>query len=123
MNDGEWRLGRFLSRTLLTGLIALPFAAQGPVAAEFAAYYRNAYVQGQLLVPGPQTPIDFSSTATRLELQPVSPSAALSGNAFLAADSVVIKLAAAAKAKTGGWANARFVHPHEEHYRTNPKTN
>lgn len=123
MNDGAWRLDRYLSRTLLTGLIALPFAARAQVAAEFAAYYRNAYVQGRDLIPGRQTPIDFSSIATRLELQAVSPGAALSGNAFLAADSAVIKLAAAAKAKTDVWANARFVHPYGERYRTNPKTN
>ncbi len=123
MNDGAWRLDRFLSRTPLTGLIALPFAAQAQTAAEFAGDYQNAYVRGRDLIPGPQTPIDTSSIATRLELQAVSPGAALSGNAFLAADGAVIKLAAAAKAKTGVWANARCVHPYGERYRTNPKTN
>jgi len=92
MNDGTWRLDRYLSRTLLTGLIALPFAAQAQTAAEFATYYQNAYVHGRDLIPGPQTPIDFSPIATRLALQAVSPHAALSGNAFPAADGAVIKL-------------------------------
>ncbi|WP_246799953.1 thermonuclease family protein [Rhizobium indicum] len=93
MNNGAWRFDRLLFCTLLGALVALPFAARADTAIEFVSYYQNAYAEGRDLIPGPQIPLDTSSIASRLDLQTVSPEAALSGNAFLGADGSVIKLA------------------------------
>ncbi|CDZ40278.1 Micrococcal nuclease-like nuclease [Neorhizobium galegae bv. officinalis] len=93
MNNGAWRFGRLLFCTLFNALIALPFAARADTASEFASYYQNAYAEGRDLIPEPQMPLDTSSIASRLDLQTVSPKAALSGSAFLGADDAVIKLA------------------------------
>jgi len=93
MNNGARRFDRLLFCTLLNGLIALPFAARADTTSEFASYHQNAYAEGRDLIPEPQMPLDTSSIASRLDLQTVSPEAALSGSAFLGADGAVIKLA------------------------------
>lgn len=93
MNSGAWRFARLLFCTFLNALITPPFAARADMAADFVSYYQNAYAKGRDLIPGPQIPLDMSSIASRLDLQTVSPEAALSGSAFLGADGSVIKLA------------------------------
>lgn len=93
MNNGAWRPYRPLFCTLVGTAIALPMAAKADATTEFVAYYQEAYAQGRNLVPGPRAPLDTSSIATRLDLQSISPSGALSGNAFLATDGTIIRLA------------------------------
>ncbi|MBB3649195.1 hypothetical protein FHX14_005429 [Rhizobium sp. BK619] len=93
MNNGAWRYDRLLFCTLLNALIALPFVARAGTTSEFVSYYQNAYAEGRDLIPGPQIPLDTPSIASRLDLQTISPEAALSGTAFLGADGSVIKLA------------------------------
>jgi hypothetical protein len=93
MNNGAWRPYRHHSWILAFFLIALPVIARADSTAEFVGYYQEAYARGQDMIPGPQTPLDTSSIATRLDLQSVSPEAALSGSAFLADDGTVVRLA------------------------------
>lgn len=93
MNNGAWRSSRHLIFTLAGALICLPIFARAETAAQFVSYYQEAYAQGRDLVPKPQTPLDTSSIATRLDLQSVSPEAALTGSAFLATEGTVIRLA------------------------------
>ena len=93
MKNGAWRSSRHLIYGLLGALISLPETAWADTDAGFVSYYQQAYVQGRDLVPASPKPLDTASIATRLDLQSVSPEAALSGSAFLAADGTIIKLA------------------------------
>lgn len=93
MKNGAWRPGRPLFCTLVGFLIVQPMTARADTAANFISYYQDAYAQGRDLIAVPQTPLDTSSIATRLDLKSVSPEAALSGSAFLASDGTIIKLA------------------------------
>jgi len=93
MKNGAWRSSRHLIYGLLSALISLPETAWADTDAGFVSYYQQAYVQGRDLVPASPKPLDTASIATRLDLQSVSPEAALSGSAFLAADGTIIKLA------------------------------
>ncbi|WP_107676270.1 nuclease [Agrobacterium sp. LAD9] len=93
MKNGAWRSFRLLIYSFWSALISLPETARAGTAAEFVSYYQQAYVQGRDLVPASTTPLDTSSIATRLDLQSVTPKAALSGSAFLATDGTIIKLA------------------------------
>ncbi|CDZ34199.1 Micrococcal nuclease-like nuclease [Neorhizobium galegae bv. officinalis] len=93
MKNGAWRPYRPLRGTLLASLITLPIAARAGTPAEFVSYCQNAYARGQDLPPGPRTPADTMSIAKRLDLQSVSPEAALSASAFLVADRAVVSLA------------------------------
>ncbi|KJF65468.1 nuclease [Rhizobium nepotum] len=93
MKNGAWRSSRHLICSLLGALVSLPASVRADTAEEFVSYYQQAYVQGRDLVPALPVPLDTSSIATRLDLQSVTPKAALSGNAFLAADGTIIKLA------------------------------
>ncbi|QDG94544.1 nuclease (plasmid) [Rhizobium sp. NIBRBAC000502774] len=93
MKNGAWRSSRHLIYSLLGALISLPETAWADTDAEFVSYYQQAYVQGRDLIPASPTPLETSSITTRLDLQSVSPKAALSGSAFLAADGAIIKLA------------------------------
>lgn len=60
--------------------------------AEFVIY-RNAYVSGRDPIPASPIPLDTSSVATQLDFQSVTPKAALSGSAFIAADGTIARLA------------------------------
>jgi endonuclease YncB( thermonuclease family) len=91
MNNGAWRPSRHLIFTLVGALISLPMTARADSVEQFVGHYRQAYVQGREVVPAPQTFLDTSSIATRLDLKSVSPEAALSGSAFLAAGGTVIR--------------------------------
>lgn len=93
MNNRAWRPTRPHLWTLVGFLIALPMAARADTIAEFVSYYQEAYARGQDMIPGPQTPLDTSSIAKQLDLQSVSPEAALSGSAFLVDDGTVVRLA------------------------------
>lgn len=93
MKNGAWRSSRHLIYSLLGALVSLPASVRADTTEEFVSFYRQAYVQGRDLVPALPIPLDTSSIATRLYLQSVTPQAALSGNAFLAADGTIIKLA------------------------------
>lgn len=93
MRNGAWRPYSRLFWTSVGFLIALPMAARADSDSEFVSYYQQAYAQGRDLIPGPQAPLDTSSIATRLDLQSVSPEAALSGSAFLASDGTIVRLA------------------------------
>ena len=93
MKNGAWRSSRHLIYGLFGALVSLPETVRADAAREFVNYYQQAYVQGRDPVPASPTPLDTSSITKRLDLQSVSPKAALSGSAFLAADGTIIKLA------------------------------
>lgn len=93
MKNGAWRPNRPLYCTLVGTVTALSMAAWADTATDFVAYYQEAYAQGRDLIAGPQTALDTSSIATRLDLQSVSPQGVLTGSAFLAIDGTIIKLA------------------------------
>jgi hypothetical protein len=93
MKNGAWRFSRRLIYSLLGALVALPETVRADMAEEFVSHYQQAYVQGRDLIPASPTPFDASSIITRLDLESVTPKAALSGSAFLAADGTIIKLA------------------------------
>lgn len=93
MKNGAWRSSRHLIYSLLGTLVSLPGTARADMVGEFVNYYQQAYVHGRDLIPASPTPFDTSSITTRLDLESVTPKAALSGSAFLAADGTIIKLA------------------------------
>jgi hypothetical protein len=68
---------------------AAPVAAQQATAsnaAKIVEFYRDAYARGRDLVPEPQRPLDPAGLATALKLETVIPEAALTGNAFVDAE-------------------------------------
>ncbi len=93
MRYALWRLGRLPYLALASCLFVPSAMAQDDAVSKFVSYYQNAYAQGRDLVPGPQVSLDTSSIATNLKLETVRPVSALTGNAFLDSNSVVIKLA------------------------------
>lgn len=95
MNLGAWRLDSLPFSTLAITMSALPLSARDDTATAFVGYYQAAYAEGRDLIPPPQTALDTSSLATRLDLQTIRPEAALTGSAFLASDGTIIKLAGA----------------------------
>ncbi|QPB24276.1 nuclease [Rhizobium sp. 007] len=95
MNLGAWRLDSLPFSTLAITMIALPLSARDDTATTFVGYYQAAYAQGRDLILPPQTALDTSSLATRLDLQTIRPEAALTGSAFLSSDGTIVKLAGA----------------------------
>lgn len=95
MNLGAWRLDSLPFSTLAITMIALPLAAQDDTTTTLVRYYQAAYAEGRDLIPPPQTALDTSSLATRLDLQTIRPEAALTGSVFLASDGTIVKLAGA----------------------------
>lgn len=89
----QWRFARFPLLALASCLFVPPVMAQDDAVSKFVSYYQNAYAQGRDLIPGPQVALNTSSIATDLKLETVRPVSALTGNAFLDSNSVVIKLA------------------------------
>jgi len=95
MNPGARRHTRLLFCTMICTVNALTLAAEDDAASRIVRSYQTAYAEGRDLIPPPETIIDTSSIAERLDLQTIMPEAALSGSAFLASDGTIIKLVGA----------------------------
>ncbi|WP_245423051.1 thermonuclease family protein [Neorhizobium huautlense] len=95
MNPGARRLAELLFCTIACGTNAVALAGEEDAVSKFVSYYQKACAEGRDLIPAPQTALDTSSIAERLDLQTITPEGALSGSAFLASDGTIVKLAGA----------------------------
>ena len=92
MNPGARRRTRLLFCIIACTLNALALAAEDDATSRIVNPYQKAYAEGRDLIPPPETNLDTSSIAERLDLQTVMPGGVLSGSAFLASDGTIVKL-------------------------------
>ncbi|QKJ94627.1 nuclease [Agrobacterium pusense] len=92
MKNDPWRASRHLIFSHVGSLVAPPEKSWVDATAKFVRHYQHDCAEGHDCVPTSPIPLDTSSIATQLGFQSVTPEAALSGSAFLAAGGKIVRL-------------------------------